>query len=313
MMTGNVLLEKVVENIGKVIIGKEEVTTLLLTALLAEGHVLLEDVPGTGKTKLAKSLAKSMDVTFNRIQFTPDLLPGDITGLTIYDQKKEEFVLRKGPAFTNILLADEINRATPRTQSGLLECMEERQITIDGETYPAGEPFFVVATQNPVETLGTFPLPEAQMDRFMMKLSMGLPSKEDECRILERYMKEEPLASLEPVITLEEFKQAKAEIEAVFVHKCVLDYMVEIVSATRAGENVLTGVSPRGTLALLHCAKAYAYLQGRTFVTPDDVKALAIPVLAHRIVMGYEKNNSSKKFVESILASTTVPTEEFGV
>lgn len=312
-MTGNVLLEKVVENIGKVIIGKEEVTTLLLTALLAEGHVLLEDVPGTGKTKLAKSLAKSMDVTFNRIQFTPDLLPGDITGLTIYDQKKEEFVLRKGPAFTNILLADEINRATPRTQSGLLECMEERQITIDGETYPAGEPFFVVATQNPVETLGTFPLPEAQMDRFMMKLSMGLPSKEDECRILERYMKEEPLASLEPVITLEEFKQAKAEIEAVFVHKCVLDYMVEIVSATRAGENVLTGVSPRGTLALLHCAKAYAYLQGRTFVTPDDVKALAIPVLAHRIVMGYEKNNSSKKFVESILASTTVPTEEFGV
>ena len=312
-MTGNVLLEKVVENIGKVIIGKEEVTTLLLTALLAEGHVLLEDVPGTGKTKLAKSLAKSLDVTFNRIQFTPDLLPGDITGLTIYDQKKEEFVLRKGPAFTNILLADEINRATPRTQSGLLECMEERQITIDGETYPAGEPFFVVATQNPVETLGTFPLPEAQMDRFMMKLSMGLPSKEDECRILERYMKEEPLASLEPVITLEEFKQAKAEIEAVFVHKCVLDYMVEIVSATRAGENVLTGVSPRGTLALLHCAKAYAYLQGRTFVTPDDVKALAIPVLAHRIVMGYEKNNSSKKFVESILASTTVPTEEFGV
>lgn len=313
MMTGNVLLEKVVENIGKVIIGKEEVITLLLTSLLAEGHVLLEDVPGTGKTKLAKALAKSLDTKFNRIQFTPDLLPGDITGLSIYDQKKEEFVLRKGPAFTNILLADEINRATPRTQSGLLECMEERQITIDGETYPAGEPFFVIATQNPVETLGTFPLPEAQMDRFMMQLSMGLPSKEDECRILECYMKEDPLDVLQPVLSLEDVQKAKTEIENVFVHECVLEYMVDIVSATRNGENVLMGVSPRGTLALMHCAKAYAYLQGRSFVTPDDVKVLAIPVLSHRIVMGYEKNNSSKEFLEQILASTTVPTEEFGV
>lgn len=313
VMTGNVLLEKVVKNVGKVIIGKEEVVTLLLTALLAEGHVLLEDVPGTGKTKLAKSLAKSLDAKFSRIQFTPDLLPGDITGLNIYDQKQGEFVLRKGPAFTNVLLADEINRATPRTQSGLLECMEERQITIDGETYPAGEPFFVIATQNPVETLGTFPLPEAQMDRFMMKLSMGLPNKAEECSILERYMKEEPLAALTPVVTMEEFKQAKEEIANVFVHKCVLEYMVDIVSATRQGENILMGVSPRGTLALLHCAKAYAYLQGRSFVTPDDIKALAVPVLAHRIVMGYDKSSSSKELVEQILATTVVPTEEFGV
>ena len=313
MMTGKVLLEKVVENIGKVIIGKEEMIALLLTALLADGHVLLEDVPGTGKTKLAKSLAKSCDVKFNRIQFTPDLLPSDITGLTIYDQKKEAFVLRKGPAFTNILLADEINRATPRTQSGLLECMEERQITIDGETYPAGEPFFVIATQNPVETLGTFPLPEAQMDRFMMKLSMGLPSKADECSILERYMKEEPLTTLESVIAIDEIIQAKKEIENVFVHKCVLEYMVEIVSATRQGENILMGVSPRGTLALLHCSKAYAYLQGREFVTPDDIKTLAVPVLAHRIVMGYDKSNGAKAFVERIVATTQVPTEDFGV
>ena len=312
-MTGKVLLEKVVENIGKVIIGKEEMIALLLTALLADGHVLLEDVPGTGKTKLAKSLAKSCDVKFNRIQFTPDLLPSDITGLTIYDQKKEAFVLRKGPAFTNILLADEINRATPRTQSGLLECMEERQITIDGETYPAGEPFFVIATQNPVETLGTFPLPEAQMDRFMMKLSMGLPSKADECSILERYMKEEPLTTLESVIAIDEIIQAKKEIENVFVHKCVLEYMVEIVSATRQGENILMGVSPRGTLALLHCSKAYAYLQGREFVTPDDIKTLAVPVLAHRIVMGYDKSNGAKAFVERIVATTQVPTEDFGV
>lgn len=312
-MNGKELLDKVVGNIGKVIIGKEEVVTLLLAALLADGHVLLEDVPGTGKTKLAKSLAKSLDAEFNRIQFTPDLLPGDITGLTIYDQKKGEFVLRKGPAFTNILLADEINRATPRTQSGLLECMEERQITIDGETYPAGVPFFVIATQNPVETLGTFPLPEAQMDRFMMKLSMGLPSKDEECSILERYIKEEPLASLSAVVTMDEFLQAKNEINDVFIHKCVLEYMVEIVAATRHGENILMGVSPRGTLALLHAAKAYAYLQGRAFVTPDDVKALAVPVLSHRIVMGYDKSGSCADFVEGILASTVVPTEEFGV
>lgn len=310
-MTGKEFKEKVLGNIGKVIIGKEEVITLLLTSLLADGHVLLEDIPGTGKTKVAKSLAKSLDASFNRIQFTPDLLPSDITGLSIYDQKVGEFVLRKGPAFTNILLADEINRATPRTQAGLLECMEERQITIDGETYPAGVPFFVIATQNPVETAGTFPLPEAQMDRFMMMLSMGLPTKDEERQIMERYMKDEPLAALEPVISLEELRQAKEEIENIFVHRCVLEYMVEIVQATREGDNVMMGVSPRGTLAYLRCVKAYAYLQGRNYVTPDDVKALAVPVLAHRVVMGYGKAGESKGFVERIVATTTVPTEDF--
>lgn len=310
-MTGNELREKVVGNIGKVIVGKEEVVTHLLTALLAEGHVLLEDVPGTGKTKLAKSMAKSLNADFSRIQFTPDLLPGDITGLNIYDQKQGEFVLRKGPAFTNILLADEINRATPRTQAGLLECMEERQITIDGKTYPAEELFFVIATQNPVETAGTFPLPEAQMDRFMMRLSMGLPSKEEEVQIMARYMKEEPLLELLPVLTLEELKTAKEDINNVYVHKCVQEYMVDIVAATREGENILMGVSPRGTLALLRCVKAYAYLNGRDFVTPDDVKALAASVLAHRIVMGYGKTGESRAFVEHILANTKVPTEDF--
>ena len=310
-MEGKAFKEKVLSTIGKVIIGKEEVVTLLLTSLLADGHVLLEDVPGTGKTKVSKSLAKSLDASFNRIQFTPDLLPSDITGLSIYDQKVGEFVLRKGPAFTNILLADEINRATPRTQAGLLECMEERQITIDGETYPAGKPFFVIATQNPVETAGTFPLPEAQMDRFMMMLSMGLPTKDEERQIMERYMKDEPLAALEPVITLDELNQAKKEIEEIFVHRCVLEYMVDIVAATREGDNVMMGVSPRGTLAFLRCVKAYAYLQGRKFVTPDDVKALAVPVLAHRIVMGYGKSGESKAFVERIIATTAVPTEDF--
>ena len=310
-MTGTELRERVLSNIGKVIIGKDEVVTQLLTALLAEGHVLLEDVPGTGKTKVAKALAKSLAVDFSRIQFTPDLLPGDITGLTIYDQKQGEFVLRKGPAFTNILLADEINRATPRTQAGLLECMEERQITIDGETYPAGMPFFVIATQNPVETAGTFPLPEAQMDRFMMKLSMGLPTKEEECEIMERYMKDEPLFSLQPVMTPEDLEAAKRQINEIYVHKCVMEYMVDIVSATRSGENVLMGVSPRGTLAFLRCVKAYAYLQGRTFVTPDDVKALAVPVLAHRIVMGYGRTGESREFVKKIVEFTVVPTEEY--
>ena len=312
-MRGEEIRKKVVENVGKVIIGKGEIITLLLTAILSEGHVLLEDVPGTGKTKVAKSLAKSLDVNFGRIQFTPDLLPTDITGLKIYDQKQGEFVLRKGPAFTNILLADEINRATPRTQAGLLECMEERQITIDGESYKAGEPFFVIATQNPIETAGTFPLPEAQMDRFVMKLSMGLPSKEEECEILKRYLNAEPLAELQPVLTAEDLKKAKEEIASIYVHACVMEYMVNIVAATRADENVLMGVSPRGTLALLHAAKAYAYLQGRNFVTPDDVKALAIPVLAHRIVMGYGNLSDSKEFVKQILATVPVPTEEFRV
>ncbi len=310
-MTGKEFGQKIKDNISKVIIGKEETIHLLLTALLADGHVLLEDVPGTGKTKVAKSLAASLDADFSRIQFTPDLLPGDITGLTIYDQKKGEFVLRKGPAFTNILLADEINRATPRTQSGLLECMEERQITIDGETLPAGEPFFVIATQNPVETAGTFPLPEAQMDRFMMMLSMGLPGKDEEVQIMERYMKGEPLAELKAVATLEELAKAKEDVENVYVHKCILEYMAEIVAATRQGENVVMGVSPRGTLAFLRCVKAHAYLDGRDFVTPDDVKALAEPVLSHRIVMGYGNAAESRRMVEQILKTVPVPTEDF--
>lgn len=309
--TGKGLCEKIMKNIEKVIVGKEHTVKLLLASLIADGHVLLEDVPGTGKTKLAKTLAKSLNAEFSRIQFTPDLLPSDITGLNIYDRQKNEFVLRKGPVFTNILLADEINRATPRTQAGLLECMEERQVTIDGVSYEPGHPFFVIATQNPVETSGTFPLPEAQMDRFMMKLSMGLPEREEELSILNRYMSEEPLAKLEAVMTLEELQAAKEAANAVFVHSCILHYMVTIIEATRKADGVIMGVSPRGSLALLRCVKTYAYLNGRDYVIPDDVKELALPVLAHRIVMGYGDNKGAEKLMEDILQNTPVPTEDF--
>lgn len=310
---GKAMAEKVLSNIGKVIIGKEQTARLLLTALLADGHVLLEDVPGTGKTKLAKTLAKSLQADFSRIQFTPDLLPSDITGLNIYDRQKNEFVLRKGPVFTNVLLADEINRATPRTQAGLLECMEERQVTIDGVTYEPGNPFFVIATQNPVETSGTFPLPEAQMDRFMMRLSMGLPRREEELDILDRYMEKEPLSELEHVMDRAELLQAREEANRVFVHKCVQEYMVDIILATRTGDGVIMGVSPRGSLALLRSVKAYAWLSGRSYVIPDDVRALAAPVLAHRILLkhGYGRSGENQALIEKIIAEIPVPTEDF--
>lgn len=311
-MQGKELADKMLENMGKVIVGKEEIMKLILTSMLADGHVLLEDVPGTGKTKLVKALAKTMEADFSRIQFTPDLLPTDITGLNIFDRKANTFVLRKGPIFTNILLADEINRATPRTQAGLLECMEEKQATIDGVSYNIEMPFFVIATQNPVETAGTFPLPEAQLDRFMMKLSMGTLEREEELAVLERYMEADPLDTLQGVVTKEELEEAKLASSKVFVHKCIQEYIVDLVAKTREGDAVILGVSPRGSLALLKCAKAYAYLSGRDYCVPDDVKAVAVPVLAHRMILGYGVSGT-EDMVKRIISNTKTPTEDFNV
>lgn len=304
---------KIIENVGKVIIGKEETVTFLLTALLTEGHVLLEDMPGTGKTQMAKALAASLEAAFSRIQFTPDLLPSDVTGLNVFNRKNNEFELRKGPVFTNILLADEINRATPRTQSGLLECMAEKQVTIDGVSYGLENPFFVIATQNPVETAGTFPLPEAQLDRFMMKLSIGQPSFEEEQDILRRFGKENPLKELKAVITKEELLLMKMDVRDVFMHESLEKYIVEIAAATRKKEKVIAGASTRGALALMHAAKAYAALMGRDYCIPDDVKKLAVPVLAHRLVIsyGYQKGNEAQSIIKEILAEVPAPTEDF--
>lgn len=300
-------------NINKVIIGKSEVIDLMLTALLSNGHILLEDVPGTGKTMLAKSLSKSIDAGFKRIQFTPDLLPSDITGLNYYNQKYGEFTFRSGPVFTNILLADEINRATPRTQSSLLECMEERQITIDGETRELEHPFLVIATQNPVETSGTFPLPEAQLDRFLMQVNMGYPTKEEELNLLDRFIVENPLETLQPVCSKKDLLKMQEAVKSVFVHTSLMEYMIAIVDRTREMDQVALGVSPRGTLALLRASQAYAAMKGLTYVTPEIIKHLVPYTLAHRIILrtSLSRAASSLEFIHRVLSDTAVPTEDF--
>ena len=312
------LLLRIKDNVSKVIIGKESVTELLLTALAANGHVLLEDVPGTGKTVLAKSLAKSMDLAFGRIQFTPDLLPSDVTGLSYYNQEKGTFVFKEGPVFTNLLLADEINRATPRTQSSLLECMGEGQVTVDGVTRTPGVPFFVIATQNPVETLGCYPLPEAQMDRFLMKISMGSLSREQERQMIDRYINAQPLDTIEPVCTLDEIVKIQNDCKNIYVHSDLRNYIVNLVQGTRkygstAGENrsIAEGVSPRGTLALLRASQGYAMVRGRDFVVPEDIKAVAVAVLAHRMISETSYTEEKEAFIQGLLNSIELPTEDW--
>jgi len=300
-------------NISQVIIGKDHVVNQMLTALIASGHVLLEDVPGTGKTMLAKTLAKSMNCSFQRIQFTPDLLPSDLSGINFYNQKLGEFEFRPGPLFANIVLADEINRATPRTQSSLLECMEERQISIDGVTHRLEQPFMVMATQNPIDNQGTFPLPEAQLDRFMMKIKMGYPNAEEGLGILQRFQLNNPIHTLSPVVERDEVIAAQQAASRVKISDDLLRYIVMIAEASRTHAEIALGISPRGTQALLKAAQVWAIIQDRDYVLPDDIKAVAGPVLAHRLLLKNKyksQANEAEQLIQRLLYSITVPTEQ---
>ncbi|HLR75902.1 MAG TPA: MoxR family ATPase [Virgibacillus sp.] len=303
-------IEKVLTNINKVIIGKEDVALLSLVALLAEGHVLLEDVPGVGKTMLVRALAKSLDCDFKRIQFTPDLLPSDITGISIYNPKEMEFEFRGGPILGNIVLADEINRTSPKTQASLLEGMEEQSVTVDGTTMPLNKPFFVMATQNPIEYEGTYPLPEAQLDRFILKLNMGYPTFEEELEILQRTSRVHPIEDITAVMTKEELIGIQKDVKEVYIDENVKRYILKLVSLTRKNPSIFLGVSPRGSIALMRAAKAYAYIMGRDYVLPDDVKYLAPYVLAHRIILTAEARYdglTNERLVTSVVNSVRVP------
>lgn len=312
-MKASELYEKLKGEIGKELFGKEESIRYVVTALLAGGHVLLEDVPGTGKTSLVRSLAAALGAESRRVQFTPDLLPSDITGIHFYNQQAGTFTLRQGPVFTNLLLADEINRATPRTQAALLECMEERQVTLDGETLPLPEVFFVMATMNPIEFQGTFPLPEAQIDRFLMKLHLGYPTEAAERQVVERVCGGENREKPQTVASLDDVAEARAEADKVYVSPAMRDYIVSLVRATREQEKIRLGASPRGVVSMTKAARAYAAILGRDYVLPDDVKQLAVPVLAHRLTLQSQSSvrlsQSSEALVGVLLSKIPVPTE----
>ncbi|WP_042222609.1 AAA family ATPase [Oceanobacillus manasiensis] len=304
------------EDVNRIIYGKEEVVDLLFVSLLAQGHVLLESVPGTGKTKLAKSFAKVMDGKFSRVQFTPDVLPSDITGIRFFNPKTQEFELRIGPISTNVLLADEINRATPKTQSSLLEAMEEYQSTVDGETIKIASPFIVIATQNPVESnYGTFPLPEAQLDRFLFKLDLGYPSISEEKRILNTYRQTDPYDSVNASLTVETIVELQERIQLITVSDVVSDYLLELVHASREHPDVDLGISPRGMLALMRAGQAYAFIKDRDYVTPHDIKALVPYVFEHRLILSMEGSikKTAKDVVKEIIHTTAVPVEEGAV
>jgi MoxR-like ATPase len=302
------------DNISRVLVGREETIDLVLISLMCGGHVLLEDVPGVGKTMLAKCLARSLECGFKRIQFTPDLLPSDLTGINYFDQKRGEFIFRPGPVFTNIILADEINRATPRTQSSLLECMEEKQVTADGETRQLHRPFFVIATQNPVETRGTFPLPEAQLDRFFMRLKMGYPDPKEGMEILKRFRDSDPMETLKTAASAEAVLEAQNVVTSVRTSEAVQQYIVDIIEATRHDSRISLGVSPRGSIALMKAAQVNAVLDDRDYITPDDVKKMAVPVLAHRLIIKGHAiaggTENAENTVRDILGTVRVPTEE---
>jgi MoxR-like ATPase len=303
-------VENVIKSIERVVVGKRKEVELSLVALFAGGHVLLEDVPGVGKTMMVKAVARTLGAEFKRIQFTPDLLPSDVTGVSIYNQHTQQFEFRKGPIMANIVLADEINRTSPKTQSALLESLEEGSVTVDGETMQLEKPFFVMATQNPIEYAGTFPLPEAQLDRFLLKLSVGYPTASEELEILNRLQHKSPLEEMEAVMTTEEVIDIQSEVMNVVVSDEVKKYMIDLVHETRNHQSVELGVSPRGTIALMKSSQAYALLQGRGYVLPDDVKYLAPYVLAHRMMLTAEtkmSNHTPEDVVDSILERVQVP------
>ena len=308
------LSAKIRDNIGKVIVGKGDIVDLMLVALYSKGHVLLEDVPGVGKTMAAKCLSRSISCEFTRVQFTPDLLPSDLTGLNVYNMKTSEFSFKHGPVFTNILLADEINRATPRTQSSLLECMEEAQVTVDGETRKLSPPFFVMATQNPLETQGTFPLPEAQMDRFIMRLKNGYPNKEEGIMILSKNASTIPFNQLESITNAEEIIEIQNMVSDVKVNETVKAYILDLTEATRHNDQIMCGASPRATIALMRACQTYAAMQGREYVIPDDVKFLVVHVYSHRLsVKGFSafgKTETQERIMQDIVDSIPVPTEK---
>lgn len=304
------LCERITENMSRVIVGKSRAIELLLVALIAEGHVLIEDVPGVAKTMLAKSLARSAGGTFTRVQFTPDLMPADITGFSVYDQKSGTFPFRAGPVITHVLLADEINRTIPRTQSSLLECMEEHQVTVDGVTHPLPRPFFVLATQNPIELEGTFPLPEAQLDRFLLRTRVGYPDRDEEIRILERFQAADPLEELAAVATPQEIVELQQARQNVRVSAPVKGYVADIVRATREHRAIRFGASPRGSLGLMRAGQAQALLRGREYVLPDDIKSLVDPVLSHRLILREEdrlRGEDTEQLLEEIIGGVPVP------
>jgi len=306
--------ERVIDNLEKVIVGKRRSIELIVIGLLCQGHVLIEDVPGVGKTMLARSLAKSLDCVFNRIQFTPDMLPSDVTGVSIYNQQKNKFEFRPGPIIGQIILADEINRATPKTQAALLEAMEERQVTVDGETHILPKPFMVLATQNPIEYEGTFPLPEAQLDRFLLRLRLGYPSAGDEIRVLGDQQLQHPLETLRSIVKLKEIQQAIDDVKRIYVSPLIKKYIVDLTTRTRQSADVYLGASPRGSLSLARAGQAHAALMGRDFVLPDDVKALAVSVLAHRVIVSPAarlRDLSSDRIVQEIVFTTPVPGGDF--